>query len=65
VNHNQHNIDLKYCLFYNMPIFISFEQVGGGGGLVDEKPIDASGKTADSISYSRNACYPLFQWALL
>ncbi len=50
-----------------MPIFISFEQVGGGGGggLVEEKPIDASGKTADSISYSRNAYYTLCQWALL
>jgi hypothetical protein len=54
-------------MLHNMPVFISFAEVGGGGGggLVDEKPIDASGKTADSISYSRNACYPLFQWALL
>jgi RHS repeat-associated protein len=37
---------------HNMPIFISFGEVGGGGGLVDEKPIDASGKTATTTSYS-------------
>jgi hypothetical protein len=55
-------------MLHNMPVFISFAEVGGGGGggLVEEKKfIDAAGKTADSISYSRNACYPLFQWALL
>jgi len=38
---------------HNMPIFISFTEVGGGGGgLADEKPIEAAVKTATTTSYS-------------
>jgi len=48
------NMKLMYGMLHNMPVFISFAEVGGGGGggLVEAEPIDASGKTAATTSYS-------------